>query len=107
MHTGTEVEDTKAVRSGNKNSITKMTMMMASIKSFKKERTDLLTTSGWSVMRCTLMSGGAVAKKASITLLTCSPNSTMLLPERISMENIRQLLLLALASEYCMYCEVS
>ena len=78
IQTGTEVDETKAVRKGKRKSITMMTMMMASMRSFRKERTDLLTTTGWAVMRCTLMSGGAVDRKVSISLLTSSPKATTL-----------------------------
>ena len=107
MHTGTEVDDTKAVRKGNKKSMTKITMRMASIRSLRKESTDLLTTTGKSVMRCTLMSGGAVAKKSLIILLTSSPKATILLPGRISMEKIKQGLLVTAVSEKAMYCDSS
>ena len=107
MQTGTEVEETKAVRKGKRKSITRMTMMMASMRSFRKECTDLLTTTGWSVMRCTLMSGGAVARKVSISLLTSSPKATTLFPGRISIEKMRHWLPLTKLSEYWMYCDAS
>ena len=57
MHIGTEVELTSAVRSGNSISITKITISIASIRSFRNDRTDWSTTFGWSVMRCIWMSG--------------------------------------------------
>ncbi len=105
--TGTEVEETSAVRSGKRKSITRITMTTASTRSFRNESTDLLTTTGWSVMRCTRMSGGAVARNDSITLLTSLPKETILLPERISMEKMRQRLLVTDVSEYWMYFDSS
>ena len=51
MQIGTDVELIRAVRNGKSISITKMTMRMASSRSLRKERTDLSTTLGWSVMR--------------------------------------------------------
>ena len=107
MHTGTDVDDTNAVFNGNSISITKMTMRIASMRSFRNDNTDLLTTTGWSVIRCTLMSGGAVFRKALIFSFTSSPNATTLYPGRISMENIKHRLLSTTLSEYWMYCDAS
>ena len=89
MHIGTDVELTRAVFSGKSTSITMMTTRMASMRSFRNERTERSTTCGWSVMRCMWMSGGMFLAYSCITSSTWSPKATTLLPGRISMDSIR------------------
>ena len=103
MHIGTDVELMRAVRSGKSISITKMTMRMASRRSLRKERTDLSTTLGWSVMRWTWMSGVMVASYSLMMSSTLAPKSTTLLPGRISIESITQRLPRAEVSLYLMW----
>ena len=90
MQMGTDVELTIAVRSGNSISITSITTRMASIRSFRNDFTDASTTRGWSVMRWMWMSGVDFCSNSAMISSTFSPNSTTLLPLRISSDSMMQ-----------------
>ena len=89
---GTPEPATSAVRNGKSRSITAITTSIDSTRSRRKEITDLLTTLGWSVMRCMFTSGGSSWRISSRMFSTFSPKATMLLPAHISIDIITQLL---------------
>ena len=74
---------------GNIIIITKMTTSIEIRRSLRKEKTELLTTCGWSLIMLRLTLSGRVEEKESSTLSTSFPNATILLSGRISRFRMR------------------